>query len=131
MLTLKRGLQVQAAALALAGAALVIAPEWLLHGLFGQPPLHESAWQRILGVQAICLAALAVLLSRRLRELWWWAWAFELLAAATAVVAVLNAGFGTGPNEPVGLWWLLAGVSGALALWILWGLARTAQQNPP
>ena len=131
MLVLKRGLQVQATLLLLAGLALALVPEWLLHGLFGQPPLHESAWQRLLGVQAICLAALAVLVSRRLGDLWWWAWAFELLAAATAVVAVLNAGFGTGPHEPAGLWWLLAAASGVVALVLLWGLARTAQENPP
>ena len=131
MLLLKRGLRIQATLLLLAGVALVLAPEWLLHGLFGQPPPHESAWQRILGVQAICLAALAVLLSRRLTELWWWAWAFELLAAGTAVVAVLNAGFGTGPNESAAMWWLLAAASGTVALLLLWGLARTAQENPP
>jgi len=131
VLLLKRGLQIQATLLLLAGVALVLAPDWLLHGLLGQPPLHESAWQRILGVQAICLAALAVLLSRRLSELWWWAWAFELLAVATAVVAILNAGFGTGPNEPAALWWLLAAASGAIALALLWGLARTARENPP
>jgi hypothetical protein len=131
MLILKRGLQVQAAALLLAGLALVLAPDRVLHGLFGQPALRENAWQRILGVQAICLAALAVLLSRRLGELWWWAWAFELLAVGTAIVAVLNAGLGTGPREPAGLWWLLAAASAALAILLLWGLARTAQENPP
>ena len=130
MLLLKRGLQIQATLLFLAGITLALVPRWVVHGLFGQP-LHESAWQRILGVQAICLAALAVLLSRRLTELWWWAWAFELLAAGTAVVAVLNAGFSTGPNEPAAMWWLLAAASGAVALLLLWGLARTAQENPP
>jgi len=130
MLLLKRGLQIQATLLLLAGVGLAVVPGWLLHGLFGQPPLQESAWQRLLGVQAICLAALAVLLSRRLDDLWWWAWAFELMAAGTAVVAALNAGFGTGPNEPAALWWLLAGASAVVAVVLLWGLARTAQENP-
>jgi len=131
MLMLKRGLQIQALALLVAGVALVVAPGWLLHGLFGQPPLKESAWERILGIQAVCLASLAVLLSRRLGELWWWAWSFEFLALATAVVAVLNAGFGLGPHEAPALWWLLAAASGAIALWLLWGLSRTARETPP
>jgi len=131
MLMLRRGLRVQALALVIAGVALILAPGWVLHGLFGQPPLKESAWERILGIEALCLASLAVLLSRRLGELWWWAWSFEFLAVATAVVAVLNAGFGLGPHQPAGLWWLLAGVSGAVALWLLWGLSRTARESPP
>jgi hypothetical protein len=128
---LKRALYAQAAVWGVAGVALAVAPRWVLSTLFGQPPLAENAWLRILGIQAAGLAMLIVLVARRLRDLWWWAWAFEVVTVCVASIAALNAGFGLSPHEPAPVWWLLAATSTILAVAILWGLARTAQENPP
>ena len=127
---LRRALHAQATVWALAGAALLIAPGWLVENLLGQPPLGESAWLRMLGAQAIGLSMLMVMVARRLKDLWWWAWAFALVSVALAVLAVLNAAFGLGPGESAAFWWLLGAASLILAAAILWGLALTAQQNP-
>lgn len=127
---LRRALHAQATVWALAGAALLIAPGWLVENLLGQPPLGESAWLRMLGAQAIGLSMLMVMVARRLKDLWWWAWAFALVSVALAVISVLNAAFGLGPGESAALWWLLGAASLILAAAILWGLALTAQQNP-
>jgi hypothetical protein len=131
MSVLRRALHAQATVWALAGAVLLIAPRWLVETLLGQPPLGESAWLRMLGAQSIGLAMLMVMVARRLKDLWWWAWAFALVSVALAIIAVLNAAFGLGPGESAVLWWLLGSGCLILAAAILWGLALTAQENPP
>jgi hypothetical protein len=128
---LKRALHAQATVWAVAGAALLVAPGWVVENLLRQPPLGESAWVRMLGAQSIGLSMLMVMVARRLEELWWWAWAFELVSISLAVIALLNAAFGLGPGESAVLWWLLGAGWLILAAAILWGLALTAQQNPP
>jgi hypothetical protein len=130
MSVLRRALHAQATVWALAGAVLLIAPRWTLEKGFGQPPLGETAWLRMLGAQAIGLAMLIVLVARRLQDLWWWAWAFALVSVAIAVIAVLNAAFGLGPGQSALPWWLMGLVCLVLAGCILWGLAITAQENP-
>ena len=130
MSVLRRALHAQAAVWAVAGAALLIAPGWIVESVLGQPALGESAWLRMLGAQAVGLAMLMVLVARRLQDLWWWAWAFALVSVATAVIAVLNAAFGLGPGESAVLWWLMGSACLLLAAAILWGLAITAQENP-
>ena len=131
MSVLRRALHAQATLWAAAGAALLIAPGWIVESVLGQPPLGESAWLRMLGAQAIGLAMLMVLVARRLADLWWWAWAFALVSVAMALIAVLNAAFGLGPGESALLWWLMGLVCLVLAAATLWGLAITAQENPP
>lgn len=131
MSVLRRALHAQAVVWAAAGAALLIAPGWIVESILGQPSLGDSAWLRMLGAQAVGLAMLMVLVARRLRDLWWWAWPFALVSVAIALIAVLNAAFGLGPGESAALWWLMGAVCLVLAAGILWGLAITAQQNPP
>jgi hypothetical protein len=128
---LKRALYAQAAVWAVAGVVLAVAPRWVLTTLFDQPPLAENAWLRILGVEAAGLAMLMVLVARRLDDLWWWAWAFELVTLCVASVAALNAAFGLSPHEPALLWWLLTAAAVVLALALLVGLAGAARDNPP
>jgi hypothetical protein len=137
---LRRALHAQATVWALAGFLLLIAPVWLVerltglyavHNLPGTPPLPGTALLRMLGAQSIGLAMLMVLVARRLKDLWWWSWAFALVSVALAVIAVLNAAFGMVPGQSAGPWWILGAVCLVLAAAILWGLAVTAQQNPP
>jgi hypothetical protein len=127
---LRRALHAQATVWALAGAALLIVPGWLVENVFGQPP-GESAWLRMLGAQAVGLAMLMVMVARRLKDLWWWSWAFAFVSVALALIAVLNAAFGLGPGESAVAWWLLASGCLLLAAGLLWGLALAAQQQPP
>jgi hypothetical protein len=131
MTALRRTLLAQAALWALLGLALALAPRFTLVSLFGQPAPSDPAWLRIAGVQAIGLSMLEVLVSRRLEDLWWWAWAFELVTVAAASVAVLNLAFGLDPGQSAGVWWALSAVTVALAFGLLWALSRTARANPP
>jgi hypothetical protein len=128
---LKRALHAQATVWAVAGAALLVAPGWVVESLLRQAPLGESAWIRMLGAQSIGLSMLMVMVARRLEELWWWAWAFELVSLGLALIAVLTAGFGLAPGQSAVAWWLLGAGSLILAIAIVWGLARAAQENPP
>jgi hypothetical protein len=128
---LRRALHAQATVWAVAGAALLVAPGWVVENLLRQPPLGESAWVRMLGAQSIGLSMLMIMVARRLKDLWWWAWAFELVSVSLALISVLNAAFGLAPGESAVPWWLLAAGSLILAMAILWGLARAAQENPP
>ena len=130
MNALRRTLYLQAAVWGLVGAALAVAPRLVLVSLFGQPPLNEPAWVRLLGIHAVAVAMLMVLVAHRIEDLWWWAWGFCLVTAGVAVVTLINAAFGLAPGEPATLWWVFAGVTSAFAFALLYGLAVTATQNP-
>ncbi len=121
----------QAALWAAFGLALVIAPRWVVETVFDQPPLGEEAWLRVSGVMAIALAGLMVLVSHRVEELWWWSWAFVILALASTAVLVLNALVGVPEGAPSWPWWALAGVNAGFALIELAGLAKTGPSARP
>ena len=127
---LKRALYLQAALWALFGLALAIAPRFVVVTVFGQPPFYDYAWLRMLGLQTLGLAMLMVLAGHRIDELWWWAWAFELINVALVVVVVVNAVLGRSPGEPPGLWWVLSVVSLAAAFGVLYGLFVASRERP-
>ena len=79
---------------------------------------------------AVVLALLMVLVSQRLEDVWWWAWAFVVLEAGTATVFMLHALFGLPEGAPTWSWWLLAVVNGAFAALDLIGLGLAAQEKP-
>ena len=132
MNALRRALYLQAAVWAVAGAALAIAPRFVLVTVFGQPPPSGPAWLRLLGIHAFTVAMLMVLVAHRIEELWWWSWAFALATVATAAVALLNAAFGLGPHESSVLWWVISLVAALFSLGLLYGLyaASRVQPNP-
>lgn len=130
MTLLKRVLYLQAAATAVIGLALVALPKFVLISLFGQVHYPEYAWVRIAGAQALGLAMVMVLVAHRAAEVWWWSWAFAIVTALTAVIAGLNALLGLPDDASPALWWLIAGVSGAFTIGLLWGLGRTGQERP-
>ena len=127
---LKRTLYLEAGLFGLVGLGLGVAPRFVLTTMFGQPAFPDLAWLRVVGLQAIGLAMLMVLVAHRIRELWWWSWAFCLVTVGLAAVALLNAAFGRAPGEPAVLWWAFAGVSTAFTFALLYGLAVTARENP-
>lgn len=130
MTFLRRVLSAQAALWAVFGFVVGIAPGWLLETVAGQPALTDDAWLRALGVMAVVLALLMVLVSQRLEDVWWWAWAFVVLEAGTATVFVLHALFGLPEDAAAWSWWLLAFANGVVGALELVGLGLAAQEKP-
>jgi hypothetical protein len=130
MVALKRALYVQAAVWAFVGLALAIAPKLALVTVFAQPRFYDYAWIRILGLQTLGLALLMVLVGHRASELWWWAWAFELINVGLVVVVVINAAIGRPPGESSVLWWMFSLVALAAAFGMLYGLFVASREQP-
>ena len=130
MRLLKRILYLQALVWAGAGVLFTFVPGLLLHDVFGQPEYVDYALVRINGIEGFVLALLMVMVAHRIETLWWWSWAFAFLAAGMAVVSVLNALFSVPEGAAIWPWWLFAGVDGAFALALAWGLARAGQEKP-
>jgi hypothetical protein len=121
----------QALVWAACGIAIAVAPRLVLVTMFDLPPLPDQGYVRIAGVFAFTLSLLMVLVARRLETLWWFAWAFVLATAGSAIVAALNAMFGLPDGVSPLLWWVFAGVSTAFAVGLLAGLAKTGTERPP
>jgi hypothetical protein len=121
----------QALVWAACGIAIAVAPRFVLVTLFDLPPLPDQGYVRIAGVFGFSLSLLMVLVARRLETLWWFAWAFVLAAAGSAIVAALNALFGLPDGVSPLLWWVFAAVSTAFTFGLLAGLAKTGTERPP
>lgn len=121
----------QALVWAACGIAIAVAPRFVLVTVFDLPPLPDQGYVRIAGVFACSLSLLMVLVARRLETLWWFAWAFVLSTAGSAIVAVLNALFGLPDGVSPLLWWVFAAVSTAFTVGLLAGLAKTGTERPP
>jgi hypothetical protein len=130
MAFLQRVLKVQAALLALAGAALALVPAQVVRDLLDQPPLVENAWLRAGGVMAIVLAMLMVLVAQRVADVWWWAWSFAALEAGTATVFVINAAFGLPPGAAAWPWWTIGALKAAFGALDLVGIAIAGREKP-
>ena len=121
----------QALVWAACGIAIAVAPRFVLVTVFDLPPLPDQGYVRIAGVFAFSLSLLMVLVARRLETLWWFAWAFVLATAGSAIVAALNALFGLPEGASPLLWWLFATVSAAFTVGLLAWLAKTGTERPP
>jgi peptidoglycan/LPS O-acetylase OafA/YrhL len=123
MTTLRRALQAFAALFAVCGVTLLLVPGWVIpQGTSG------GTFARITGAFAIGLAMLAVMVSRR-DDAWWWAWAFAVVTALCGTVAAIHAVV----DPPAGgalRWWLIAGVSAGLTIWLVLGLTQASQDHP-
>jgi hypothetical protein len=121
----------QALVWAACGIAIAVAPRFVLVTAFDLPPLPDQGYVRIAGVFAFSLSLLMVLVARRLETLWWFAWAFVLATAGSAIVAALNALLGLPNGVSPLLWWVFAAVSTAFTIGLLAGLAKTGTERPP
>jgi hypothetical protein len=121
----------QALVWAACGIAIAVAPRFVLVTVFDLPPLPDQGYVRIAGVFAFSLSLLMVLVARRLETLWWFAWAFVLATAGSAIVAALNGLFGLPDGVSPLLWWVFAAVSTAFTVGLLAGLAKTGTERPP
>jgi len=128
MAILRRALLAFAAVWAACGLAVVVAPRWLLVTWFDQAPAPDYTYVRVCGIAATGSAMLALMISRRLDDVWWWSWAFVLEAGATTVVTASHALF----SDPAGswFWWLFASINAALTAILLLGIARGGVENP-
>ncbi len=131
MALLRRVLYLQALLWSAFGLALAVAPRLVLVSILGQTRYTEYAWVRLAGVASFSLALLMVMVAHRVEELWWWSWAFALMAAATGVVVTLNASFGLPPGASAWMWWVYSGVAWAFAIALAWGLGRAGLERPP
>ncbi len=132
MNALKRALYLQAALWALAAVLFALVPKFLLHSVFGEPKtvVREVAWLRILGVQMLGLAMFMVLVAHRIKDLWWWAWAFAVVNVAVAGIVVINAAFGVEIHQNRAFWWSFAGVMVVIAFGSLYGLFVSSREQP-
>ena len=126
---LRRFLYLLATVWAVSGAAVAVAPGAVVEGLFHQPGTDDQAWIRMAGVLGFGLALFAVLVAQRAAEVWWWSWGFVLPGGAIAVVAFVNALGGRPDGASSVLWWIIAVVNALLAVGLMWGLGRTAQER--
>jgi hypothetical protein len=127
---LRRALYVQAVVWVVAGIGLALVPSLVTRTLFHGPPHQETMWVRLLGVQAVGLALVMVLVAQRIEQMWWWSWAFALVALGTTAGALLNAAFGLGPHQSAAWWWAFGVTGVAICALLLYGLASAAREQP-
>ena len=128
---LRRVMIIQATVWAACGVAIAMAPRFVLVTMFDLAPHPDIGYVRIAGIFSLSLSLLMVLVARRLAELWWFAWAFVIATAGSAVVAALNALFGLPEGASPLLWWVFAAVSTAFTVGLLSGIAKTGTERPP
>ena len=128
---LRRVMILQATVWAACGVTIAVAPRFVLVTMFDLAPQSDIGYVRIAGVFSLSLSMLMVLVARRLAELWWFAWAFVIASAGSAIVAALNALFGLPEGASPLLWWVFAAVSTAFTLGLLSGIAKTGTERPP
>jgi hypothetical protein len=127
MAMLRRALLLFAGIWAISGMAIALVPRWLLVTWFDQPAYPDYAYVRVCGVAALGSAALALMISRRLDDVWWWSWAFVLEAGGAALVTGLHA---LSAAEGAWFWWLFAGSNAAIAGFLVMGIARAGVEKP-
>jgi len=128
MAILRRALLLFAGVWALCGIAIVIVPRWLLVTWFDQTPYPDYTYVRVCGIAALGSAALALMVSRRLNDHWWWCWAFVLETGATTIVTGLHAVSSGG--EGAWFWWLFAVTNAVVAAFLVLGIARAGVEEP-
>jgi hypothetical protein len=130
MALLRRVLYWEAAFWALAGVVATIAPRFLLETLLDQSPYPSYTAFRLLGVQAVGLAMIAVLIGQRIEDHWWWSWALALVAAGSATVLAGTAIFGVPAGSASWPWWGLTAVALVSAVGLLAGVGVAGTERP-
>ena len=130
MAFLRRALQLFAAVWGACGLAIAVTPRWILVSWFDQVPYPDYTYVRVSGAMAIGLSLLAVLVGRKIEDVWWWAWSFAITDAAVATIVAVNALVGGPEGSAVTFWWLFCALNAALAAGLLLGLGRAGQEKP-
>lgn len=130
MKLLRRVLFWQAALWAAFGSAIAVAPGLILEDVFDQAPLDDTAWARLAGIGAFCLALNMVVVAQRIEDVWWFAWTFVILEVGTVAVTIVNALGARPARSGALLWWLLASSGATFVALLIAGLARTGTERP-
>jgi hypothetical protein len=139
MRLLRRVLYLEALVSVVLGVALAALPRFVLVTVFNQVPYEEYAWVRVVGIQLLGAAMLAVLVAQRVEELWFWGWAFAIPTALAFVVFGVNAAIGPDCATIDGvvrcpsivLWFVMAALTGALSAALALALARAGNEAGP
>jgi hypothetical protein len=129
MAILRRALLLFAGVWAVCGVAIALVPRWLLVTWFDQTAYPDYTYVRVCGIAALGSAALALMVSRRLDDHWWWSWAFALQTGTTAIVTAVNA-IGTPEGSAAWFWWLFAVTNAVLGAFLVLGIARAGVEEP-
>ena len=127
MAGLRRTLYLGAAATAVFGLVLAVAPHWSIVTVGNQPPYPDYAGARLLGVGAFASALLMTMVVNHIEDFWWWSWAFVVQSGGIALVSVTRALAG----GPCGAWWGLFAANTLFALALVAGLAKTGTERTP
>jgi hypothetical protein len=130
MAFLRRALQLFAAVWGASGLAIAFVPRWILVTWFEQVPYPDYTYVRICGISAVISAALALMISRRLDDVWWWSWAFVLETGLTAVVTTLHAIGSVPAGSASWFWWIFASTNIVLAAMLVSGIGRAGTEKP-
>jgi hypothetical protein len=127
---LRRVLFWQAALWATFGLAIALAPGLILEDVFDQAPMGDTAWARLAGIGAFCLALNMVVVAQKIEDVWWFAWTFVILEAGTLAISLTNA-LGAAPERSsVVLWWLLTALGFGFLGLLVAGLAKAGTERP-
>lgn len=66
----------------------------------------------------------------RIERLWWWSWAYAVLAGASAAIVTLHALLGLPDSAAAWPWWSFAAIAWGFAFFLTWGLSRAGQERP-
>ncbi|TMK35148.1 MAG: hypothetical protein E6G58_09930 [Actinobacteria bacterium] len=130
MAFLRRALQLFAAVWGACGLVIAATPRWILVGWFDQVPYPDYAYVRVCGIAALSSAALALMISRRLDDVWWWSWAFVLETGLTALVTTLHAVVSVPAGSASWFWWVFAVTNIALVAALVAGIGRAGTEKP-
>jgi hypothetical protein len=118
MAFLRRALQLFATVWGASGLAIAFVPRWILVTWFEQVPYPDYTYVRICGIAAVSSAALALMISRRLDDVWWWSWAFVLETGLTAA------------GSAAWFWWIFAITNIVLVATLVSGIGRAGTEKP-
>ena len=119
----------QAALWATFGLVIAVAPGLVLEDVFDQAPLGDTAWARLAGIGAFCLALNMVVVAQKIEDVWWFSWTFVFLELGTVTLSLSNALGARASESSAWLWWLLSIVGVAFLVLLLTGLAKTGTET--
>ncbi|TMK20432.1 MAG: hypothetical protein E6G37_09040 [Actinobacteria bacterium] len=130
MAFLRRALLLFAAVWGVCGTAIAVSPRWILVTWFDQVPYPDYTYVRVCGIAGLSSAALALMISRRLDDAWWWSWAFVLESGLTALVTTLHAMVSVPAGSAAWFWWIFAVTNIVLVAGLVSGIARAGVEKP-
>ena len=102
----------------------------MLHTWFHQPLYPDYAYVRVTGIMGVGMSMMLVLVAQKIEEVWWWSWAFVMVAFGLAALGAINAVWGLPYGASSGLWWLFAGSNTVITVALIIGLQAGTNEKP-